>query len=189
MSILPANLDYSDKDFESLRARMFDLIRSVFPLWTADAVANFGNILVEGYCFIGDVLTFYQDQQAREGRFAYVEMRKNMIALAKLIGYELSGAEAATVDVVLTITNADQLVGTVAPASTPVVVGTKAITSPVKGEIQGAVSFDLSAGETSKTFSWEHSITQTPFIDRLIRGVSGDESHTASVCQSKLYTL
>ncbi len=164
MSILPASMDYSDKDFESLRARIFDLIRSVYPNWTADAIGNFGNILVEGFCFVGDVLNFYQDQQAREGRFGHVQLRKNMIALAKLIGYELPGATAATCDVELTITNADQLVGIVTPSKTPVVVGSRAITSPVKGELQGSVVFDLSSGETSKVFSWRHSITQTPYV-------------------------
>ncbi len=163
MGILPPSIDYSDKDYESLRARMFDLIRSVFPQWTANAAANFGNLLVESFCFVGDVLTYYQDQQAREGRFAYVQMRKNMIALCKLIGYELSGAEAASADVVLTITNAAALVGTVVPTSTRVVVGTAAITNPVRGELQGTVAFDLSLGETSKTFTWEHSLTQTTY--------------------------
>jgi hypothetical protein len=164
MGILPPSIDYSDKDFESLRARLFDLIRSVFPAWTADAAANFGNLLVESFCFVGDVLTYYQDQQAREGRFAFVQMRKNMIALCKLIGYELSGAEAATGDVVLTITNAADLVGTVTPDTSPVVIATDALTDPVRGEIQGAVAFDLSLGETQKTFTWRHSLTQTPFV-------------------------
>jgi hypothetical protein len=164
MSTLPENLDYSDKDFESLRARMFDLIRSVFPTWTADAVANFGNILVESFCFTSDVLTFYQDQQAREGRFKYVQLRKNVIALSKLINYELDGAEAATADLVLTVTNPEQLVGTVVPSSTPVVVGTRSVTNPVKGEIQGALSFDIEGGETEKTVGWEHSLTQPKYI-------------------------
>lgn len=163
-ALLPPSIDYSDRDFESLRARMFDLVRSVFPNWTDEAVANFANLLVESYCFIGDVLNFYQDGQSREGRFAYVEFRKNMIALTKLINYTLPGAAAATADVVLTISNPEQLTGVVVPSQTPVVVGTKAITNPVRGEIQNDIIFDLSQGEISKSFSWQHSITQDPFI-------------------------
>jgi hypothetical protein len=163
-TILPPSMDYSDKDFESLKARLFDLIRSVFPAWTDDAVANFGNILIEGFCFVGDVLGFYQDQQAREGRFGYVQLRKNMIALVKLIDYQLPGAEAATADVTLTVSNASDLVGPVVPSSTPVIIGTRAITNPVKGEIQGSVSFDIESGETSKDFPWRHSLTQTPYV-------------------------
>lgn len=164
LSILPANIDYSDRDFDSLRARIIDLIQSVFPTWDDNAVANFGNILLEGFCFVGDVLNYYQDNQAREGRFAFVQLRRNMIALTKLINYTLPGATAATADVTFTITNADQLTGVVVPSKSPVVVSTKAITNPVRGEIQEDIIFDLGLGETEGTFSWAHSITQDPFV-------------------------
>lgn len=161
-TILPESTDYTNKDFIAIRARMFDLIRSVFPLWTDEAVANFGNILVESYAFILDILTFYQDQHAREGRFAFTQLRRNMIALTKLIGYELASATAATADVTLTIVNAVALVGAVTPSSNPVVVQTQEITNPVKGELQGSVSF--APGETTKNFTWEHSETRTPYV-------------------------
>lgn len=164
MTLLPPNSNYSDKDFESLRSRLFDLINSVYPKWTTDTVHNFGNILIEGYCFVGDVLGFYQDQHAREGRFGTVQLRKNMIALTKLIEYQLKGATASTCDVLLTITNYEDLVGTVMPSNPIVIIGTSAITNPIRGEIQGTVSFDLSSSETSKTFDWQNSLTQTPYV-------------------------
>lgn len=163
-TILPKSYDYTDKDFYSLRERVFDLIRSVFPDWSDEAVANFGNILVESFCWIEEVLTFYQDQQAREGRIAFAQLRRNMIALCKLIGYELDPASAATADVLLTISNPSALSGIVTPVASPVVVQTEEVTNPVKGELQGTVSFDLSLGETSKTFPWQNSITQTPYV-------------------------
>ncbi len=161
MSILPASHDYTDKDFESLRARIFSLIDSVYPDWTDKAKANFGNVLAEIPAFCHDVLIFYQDQQAREGRFAFVQMRRNMQALAKLLGYQLGAAVAATCDVALTITNPDALTGAVTPSSTPVTVQTIEVTAPVKGELQGAVSF--APGEVTKTFPWKHQQTQAPY--------------------------
>jgi len=164
MTLLPTSYDYTDKDFASIRERVFNLVRSVFPDWSDEAVANFGNILVESFSWILDVLTFYQDQQAREGRIAFVQLRRNMIALCKLIGYELTPAAAATTDVTLTITNATALTGIVTPASSPVTVQTQEVTDPIKGELQGTVSFNLGLGETSKTFPWEHSTTQTPYV-------------------------
>ncbi len=163
-TILPPSYDYTDKDFYSIRERTFDLIRSVFPDWSDDAVANFGNILVESFGWILDVLTFYQDQQAREGRIAFAQLRRNMIALCKLIGYELDPAAAATTDILLTITNSTALTGTVTPSSTPVTVQTAEVTDPIKGELQGTISFNLSLGETSKTFPWENSTAQTPYV-------------------------
>ena len=83
MAILPPSTDYSDRDFESLRARLFDLIRSVYPKWTADQVQNFGNLITEAHCFVGDVVNFYQAQQAPEGRWSTVQMRKNIVPVTK----------------------------------------------------------------------------------------------------------
>lgn len=61
MATLPESVDYTDKDFDALRARLIALIKSVFPDWTDFDVASFGNVLVELYAYVGDVLTFYQD--------------------------------------------------------------------------------------------------------------------------------
>lgn len=166
MTTIPAPINYADKDFDSLRSRLFNLIRSVFPSWTDDAVANFGNVLIESFAYIGDVLIYYQDKQARESRFAYTTLRKNMIALCKLIGYQLEGATAASADVTVTITNAASLVGTVGPsggAGTPVIVRTDEVTDPVRGELDAPVSFNITAGETSKVFTWRHVLTQPRF--------------------------
>lgn len=163
MAILPINQTYTDKDFAALRDRLFDLIRSVFPDWSVDAVANFGNILVESYAFVGDVLTFSQDQQAREARWGTVTQRRSAIALAKLIGYELSAAQAASADVTVTITNASALTGTVTPVASAVVVRTNEVTTPVRGELDGPVSFNITGGETSKSFTWRHRITAPSF--------------------------
>jgi len=103
MALLPSNPDYSDRDFDSLRARMQNLVQGVFPTWTAFEVANFGNILVELFAFVGDTLGFYLDNQGRESRIVSVTQRKNMIALAKLLTYTPTSARAATADVDLTL--------------------------------------------------------------------------------------
>jgi len=166
MTILPSSRDYTDKDYEAIRRRTFSLIRSVFPTWSNDAVTNFGNILVESFGWILDILTFYQDQQAREGRFGTLVLRRSMINLCKLIGYVLPGAVAATADVVVTVTNAQALTGTIVPASpsVPVVVKTEAITNPIRGEIISPLPFSILATEISKTFQWEHSLKQPRFM-------------------------
>lgn len=201
MAILPISQDYTAKDFSSLRNRMFNLIRSVFPDWTVEASANFGNLLVESFCFCGDVMTYYQDQQAGESRWSTVQLRKNAIALARLIGYRLSPAAAASADVLLTLTNASALTGTVtAPTGTPVVVRTNEVTAPIRGELDAPVTFNVTGGETAKTFTWRHRITQpavtvpstnrpnqsiwlpfTPFIDTWTETTSATETVSTTV--------
>jgi len=81
MGLLAQATDYTDKDFDSLRLRLQSLVGSVFPDWTDFNVANFGNILLEMYAFVGDVLGFYQDNQARESRLLTATQRKNLIGL------------------------------------------------------------------------------------------------------------
>ena len=91
MAILSPSVDYIDKDFDALRARLIALVRSVFPDWSDFSVATFGNVLLEMYAFVGDVVTFYLDAQARESRLVTATQRKNVIALARMLGYDNRG--------------------------------------------------------------------------------------------------
>ena len=103
MAILPENLDYTDKDFDSIRARLINLARSVFSDWTDFNVSTFGNMVLESYAFIADLLLFYQDNQSREAFLTDVTLRRNAIALAKRLGFVPQGAVAATADVLFTL--------------------------------------------------------------------------------------
>ena len=47
MNLLPEAVDYTDKDFDALRTRLIQLVKSVFPDWTDFEVASFGNVLIE----------------------------------------------------------------------------------------------------------------------------------------------
>lgn len=166
MTLLPAPTSYSDKDFDALIARLYDVARSVFPTWSDDAVANFGNVVLQSFAFVGDVLHYTQDMQAREARWKWLQLRRSAIALAKLIDYRLDGATAATGDVRLRVTNASALSGIVTsvPGGKPVVVRTDDATNPVKGELQGTVSINLGLGVTEQTLPWEHSLTQPDYL-------------------------
>lgn len=96
MTLIRPSLDYTDKDFDALSARLFNLIPTAFPEWTDTQVANFGNLLVEMFAFVGDVLTYYQDNQALESRWSTAQLRRSLLSMAKLIGYKAKGASSAT---------------------------------------------------------------------------------------------
>lgn len=177
-NILPRNVDFTDKDFDSIRDRLFKLIRSVFPAWTDDRIVNFGNLLVELHAWVGDVLCFYQDNQARERFITTARLRRNLIALSKLVGYSPQGASAATADVTLTLAVAAAGVVTVAAGDK---VQTAEITTPTAYQVLSEVVF--TPGETTKQVSVENSertvnsfastglanqafvLTRTPFLD------------------------
>jgi hypothetical protein len=139
MALLGPSTDYTDKDFDSLRARLIQVIPTAFPGWTDFDVADFANLLVELFCFIGDVLTKYQDNQAAEAFFGRVTQRKNIIALCKLIGFVPRGATASRTDVSLTLDVAAAGDVTI-PARTRV--STEQASSPVVFETLADVTID-----------------------------------------------
>jgi len=158
MPLLAQSLDYSDRDFASLRVRLFALIRSVFPTWTDENVSDFGNILVELYAFVGDLLAFYQDNQARESRITTATQRKNLLALCKLIGFTPASAFAATVDETFTL-DAPPIGNVTFPAGT--VVSTADITDPVRFQLVNALTILAGANPPTATASVENSETHT----------------------------
>ncbi len=155
MALLPTSLDMTDKDFDALRLRLIALARSVFPDWSDFAVASFGNVLLELYAFVGDVVGYYLDNQARESRLVTATQRKNVIALARMLGYKLHGARAATAEAVFALARASSADVRI-PAGT--VVRTREVTEPVRFQLLSDVVIPAGAlqaigvVENSKTY-------------------------------------
>jgi hypothetical protein len=158
VTILPDSIDYTDRDFDSLRARLISLVQRVFPDWTDFDVASFGNLLLEMFAFVGDVLTFYQDASARESRLVNATQRNNVIALAKMLGYRLHGARAATAEVRFQLARSS-LAAVTFPAGT--VVRTQEVTEPVRFQLLAPVTIAAGAAPPVAVGVVEHSRTHT----------------------------
>lgn len=196
MAITPDSIEYTAKDFSALRRRLFQLISSVFPAWTDDDVADFGNILVELFARTGDVLTFYQDRQANESRITTALLRKTMIAFAKLVGFKPSGAIAALVIQQFTLISPTG-VPTPAAADVLLVKGTIVHTATNPGAVAFQLVEDLiiQAGQTTasaivenSTFQTEafvstnqknqtYRLAQTPYLDGSATAVAGNGAY------------
>lgn len=180
MAVLPTpNLDYTDKDFDAIRRRVFQAIASVHSDWTDDQVADFGNLLIESWCFSGDITSFYQDRQAQESRFTQASLRENVVAHVKLINYRPSGRTAAQADVSFTLPAG--LAGT-----TTLVAGSRVLTDEVTEPAAYELLTDLVLipGQTTATATVENSsvaevsftsttkpnqevtLRETPYVDR-----------------------
>lgn len=156
MAILGDQLDYTDKDFDSARLRLYNLISGVFPTWSNTDVANFGNLMIEAFSFVGDVLWKYQDNQSGESRWTQATQRKNLIALVKMIGFKPATATASQVDVTITIPQA--VAGDVPFTAEDTIVRTSQVTDPVIFRlIADAV---ILAGQTSVVATAENSEPQ-----------------------------
>lgn len=154
VSVLPARVDFTSKDFDSLRARLIELVRSVFPDWTDFEVAGFGNLLIEMYAFVGDVVTFYQDNLARESRLLTATQRKNVMALARMLGYRLHGAQAATAELRVSLSRPPAATTTI-PAGT--IVRTQEVTEPIRFQLLEDAVIAAGADPPNATVIAEHS--------------------------------
>ncbi len=191
-ALIAKQLDFTDRDFDSLQKRLENLVRSVFPDWTDFNTANFGNILLRLFAFVGDVDNFYLDNLARESRILTVTQRRNMIALGKLINFELAGATAASADGNLTLVNGPLAGDLSLPAGTLIL--TRSATSPVTfqllspitilagfvagvGVVENSGPADesfLSAEIPNQTFR----LGETPFLDGSLLITAGNGVYT-----------
>ena len=162
MPVLPESVDYTDKEFDALRARLIALVQSAFPEWSDFSVASFGTLLLELYAFVGDVLGFYLDGQARESRLSTATQRRNVIALARMLGYRMHGAQAATAVVAFQLPRPPAADVTVAAGS---VVRTQEVTEPVRFQLLADVVIPAGLDPPLTTGVVEHSKTRTQVFD------------------------
>ncbi len=92
-------IDYTARDFDSLLRSMRAQIPEKLPEWTEyDHEADFGNVLLELFAHMGDILSYYQDRVANESFLSTARTRRSVINHLRLIGYRLSTAAPASAD-------------------------------------------------------------------------------------------
>ena len=99
--IRPA-IDYTNKDFASLRQAMLDLAVYRVPEWTDHSPADLGVLLVDLFAYMGDIILYYQDRIASESFLHTASERRSVLHLLRLIGYELKPPVPATAMLTLT---------------------------------------------------------------------------------------
>jgi len=98
-----SNVNYLNKDFTALKTSLMNYAKSYFP----DTYRDFnetspGMMLLEMNAYVGDVLSFYVDQQYREMLLPLAEERRNIITMAKMFGYKVKPIVPAYVDLTFT---------------------------------------------------------------------------------------
>ena len=98
-----SNVNYLNKDFSALKTSLMNYAKSYFP----DTYRDFnetspGMMLLEMNAYVGDVLSFYIDQQYREMLLPLAEERRNIITMAKMLGYKVKPIVPSYVDLTFT---------------------------------------------------------------------------------------
>ena len=99
---LPPAIDYTNKDYASLRQAMLELARYRLPEWTDLSPSDPGVLLVDLFAYMGDIILYYQDRIASELFLHSAAERRSVLNHLRLIGYELSPAMPASATIALT---------------------------------------------------------------------------------------
>src|SRR5580692_6099194 len=83
-------IDYTNKDFQSLRQAMLGLARYRLPEWTDQSPSDLGSVLVDLFAYMGDVILYYQDRIANESFLQTAVERRSVLNMLRLVGYELA---------------------------------------------------------------------------------------------------
>lgn len=105
--ILPVQVDYTSRDYASLREDMIARVRSRIPEWSGEDPSDFGVALVEAFAYMGDIMSYYIDRAANESSLSTARKRTNVIALARDLGYEPAGYRPASVNLTFINTSAN----------------------------------------------------------------------------------
>ncbi len=99
------NVSYVNKDFSSLKSSLIEYAKAYFPNTYRDFnETSPGMMLIEMSAYVGDVLSFYIDNQYKESLLTLSDERRNIINLAKTLGYKVKPASTSFVDLTFTQT-------------------------------------------------------------------------------------
>lgn len=175
-------VDYTSRDYASMRDDMITLIPEFAPKWTNRDPADFGIALIELFAYMGDILNHYIDRSANESFIATASQRDNVIQIANLLGYTPTANTAATVT--LTFSNSTASIITV-PALTQV--ATTAIsngtTSQIVFETDSALSVPAKVGSVNGTATVTASQGRT-VTNEIIGTSNGQVSQVFKLAQS-----
>ena len=93
------NIQYINKDFTELRASLINYARTYFPTTYNDfSPTSPGMMFMEMAAYVGDVLSFYLDNQIQETYLQYARQTNNLYELAYMFGYKPNVTQVSTVD-------------------------------------------------------------------------------------------
>jgi hypothetical protein len=101
MATTNRDIKYINRDFESFRSRLIEFSQTYFPATYNDfSSTSPGMMFMEQSSYVGDVLSFYLDNQFQETFIQYAQQTNNVFELAYMFGYrpKTTGVAQTSVD-------------------------------------------------------------------------------------------
>lgn len=94
------DIKYFNRDFAGLRNLLIDFSKTYYPNTYNDfSPSSPGMMFMEMSAYVGDVLSFYLDNQIQETFLQYAKQSTSLYTLAYMLGYRPKVTKAATVDI------------------------------------------------------------------------------------------
>jgi hypothetical protein len=101
MATTNRDIRYINRDFSEFRSRLIEYSRTYFPqTYTDFSPTSPGMMFMEQASYVGDVLSFYLDNQFQETFIQYAQQTNNVFELAYMFGYKpkTTGVGQVTID-------------------------------------------------------------------------------------------
>ena len=93
------DIKYLNKDFNSFREALVEYAKAYYPTSYNDfSTSSPGTMFIEMAAYVGDVLSFYLDNQVQETFLEYAKQTNNLYSLAYMLGYRPKVTSAAIVN-------------------------------------------------------------------------------------------
>jgi len=93
------DIKYLNKDFSTFKEALIEYAKAYFPTSYNDfSSASPGTMFIEMAAYVGDVMSFYLDNQIQETFLQYAKQKENLFTLAYMLGYRPKVTSAAAVN-------------------------------------------------------------------------------------------
>jgi hypothetical protein len=133
-------IDYTSRDFTAIKADLIALINAnTGKNWDPTDYSDLGNVLIESFAYMGDIMSHYLDKAANETSIDTAVKLDTLLAFANLYDYKPSGPTPAYVAITFTNTSS---------ASLDIPIGTQ-VMAPLSYGVYSQVYFETSQSATA----------------------------------------
>lgn len=176
-STIPPSVDYTGRDYYSIREQLIARIQERIPEWTASDPADFGVALVEAFAYMGDLISYYIDRTANEFSLATATQRNSLLNIAQTYGYIPAGYRNSIVQVTFFNNNNSSASGTLTATGNGTTITYVGTNSFVTNGIVTVTGFSTSSFNVTSAVITTSSPTQFTVS---VTGVTGTASGTGT---------
>ena len=181
---IPSNVNYTSKDFSTIKADLIEYTKSYFPNTYKDFnETSPGMMLIELSSYVGDVLSYYIDYNYKENILSTATEKRNVRRLAEFLGYKTANKTASIAKLKVTTNIGVDSNGDPDYSAAPASIGTglqikSNVDSELIFETTGEVDFTVSGSPDTPSISAPdldaNGEASSYTLTRYVRSISGE---------------